>query len=223
MSYIAIPFAVDYQKVKNVFGSKDQLLLENVKATELYENYASQGKDGEPQYHYDLEEILRDIVFSYVKPEERKTKSSFLGLVKSTQGSGLKENMGHAYGYALIAISGYLGTHLLPNCDGFYCGDWFEEAHRLLKSKGLKVDIGEMFEQHDVFDIPRPVDFPAMFCFSKSDIAQINAIMSNVEIDEEKTEDDNENFDEVQEMLKNIRDCFKTCADNDIEMITFAH
>jgi len=32
-----------------------------------------------------------------------------------------------------------------------------------------------------------------------------------------------ENFDEVQEMLKNIRDSFKKCAENNVEMITFAH
>lgn len=223
MSYIAIPFAVDYQKVKRVFGSNDRVLFENVKATELYDNYASQSNEGDSKYHYDLEEILHDIIFNYIKPENRKTKSSFLGLVKSTQGSGLKENMGHAYGYALIAISGYLGTHLLPYCDGFYCGDWFEEAHKIIKLNGLKVDIGEMFEQHNLFDIPKPVDFPAMFCFSKSDVAHVNAIMSSVEIDEEKADDNNENFDEVQDMLKNIRDSFKTCADNNVEMITFAH
>jgi hypothetical protein len=223
MSYIAIPFAVDFQKIKNVFGSKDKLLFENVKATELFEHYASQGKDSEPQYHYDLEEILKDIIFSYLKPEERKIKTSFLGLIKTTQGSGLKENMGHAYGYALIAIAGFLGTHLLPECDGFYCGNRFEEAHNIIKEKGLKVDIGEMFEQHDIFDIPKSTDNLAMFCFSKNDIAHINSIMPTVEIDEEKTDYNNDNFDEVQEMLMYIRNCFKNCADMNMEMVTLAH
>jgi hypothetical protein len=223
MSYIAIPFAVDYQKVKNIFGSRDKILFEKVKATQFYYNYASQSLYGDPKYHYDLEEILYDIIFNYIKPEDRKTKNGFLGLVKSTQGSGLKENKGHAYGYALIAISSYLGTHLLPNCDGFYCGDWFEEAHMIIRSNGLKVDIGEMFEQHNIFDIPKPIDFPTMFCFSKIDIAHVNSIMSNVEIDEEKADDDSDNSYEVQEMLKNIRDSFKTCADNNVEMVTFAH
>lgn len=223
MSLIAIPFAVDIQKIRDVFGSKDQVLFEKVKATEFYDNYASQSDDGETKYRYNMEEILRDIIFNYIRPEDRKTKSSFLGLVKSTQGSGLKENMGHAYAYALIAVSGHLGTHLLPYCDGFYYGDWFEEAHEIIKSKGLKVDLGEMFEFHDIFDIPKPIDLPGIFCFSKSDIAHINSIMSAVEIDEEMADDNNENFDEVQEMLKNIRDSFKTCAENNVEMITFAH
>ena len=223
MSLIAIPFAVDIQKVKNVFGSKDQHLFEKIKITELYDNYASQGNDGEVKNHYDLEEILQDIIFNYIKPEERKTKSSFLGLSKSKQSSGLKENMAHAYGHALIAISGYVGTHLLPYCDGFYYGKWFEEAHEILKSKGSNIDIREMFEQHEIFDIPKPLDFPAIFCFSKSDITHVNSIISNVEIDEGKTNDDNENFDGIQEMLKNIRDSFKTCADNEVELITFAH
>lgn len=223
MSLIAIPFAVDVQKIRDVFGSKDQVLFEKVKATEFYDNYASQSNDGEARYCYNMEEILRDIIFNYIKPEDRKTKSSFWGLVKSPQGSGLKENMGHAYAYALIAVSGYLGTHLLPYCDGFYYGDWFEEAHEIIKSKGLKVDLGAMFEFHNIFDIPKPVDLPGIFCFSKSAIAHVNSIISTVEIDKEMADDNNENFDEVQEMLKNIRDSFKTCAENNVEMITFAH
>ena len=126
MSLIAIPFAVDIQKIRDVFGSKDQDLFENVKATEFYDNYASQGNDGEAKYHYNLEEILRDIIYNYIRPEDRKIRSSFWGLVKSTQTSGLKENMGHAYAYALISISGYLCNHLLPYCYGLYYGDWFE-------------------------------------------------------------------------------------------------
>jgi hypothetical protein len=37
--------------------------------------------------------------------------------------------------------------------------------------------------------------------------------MDRVEIDESKTDFDNEDFDEVQETLKNIRDNFRTCRE----------
>ena len=47
--------------------------------------------------------------------------------------------------------------------------------------------------------------------------------MDKVEIDEDKANDDNDDFDEVQEMLKNIRDSFRVCKDKNVEMITFTH
>jgi hypothetical protein len=47
--------------------------------------------------------------------------------------------------------------------------------------------------------------------------------MDKVEIDESKADFDSEDFDEVQEMLNNIRNCFRTCKERNIEMVTFTH
>src|SRR5215217_4365853 len=107
MSMIAIPFAVDLDKVKSVFGSNDKELLENVKLTKKYSTYSSQMRD----YSYD--KALEDII-----------------------SNSLNENVGHVYGYALIAICDYLGEHLLPMCDGFYYGDDWETAKEIVKKNG---------------------------------------------------------------------------------------
>jgi len=214
MGIIAIPFAVDIEKVKSVFGCRDRELLEKIKTAELYDHYASQD---------DFDEALEDIIFNYVKPGDRKSKNSFLGLVKSKPTSGLNENIGYSYGYVLLVICDYFGTQLLPNCDGFYYGRDFQAAFEIMKEKGLQIDFGDMFEPHQIFDIPKIADFPAINCFTKRDIEHFNSIMNKVEIDEGKADIDNDDFDEVQEMLKNIRDSFRACKDNNVEMITFTH
>lgn len=224
MGMIAIPFAVDIDKVKKVFGCKDRGLFEKIKTANLYDNYASQTEDfSDPKYSYDFDEVLEDIIFQYIKPEDRKAKSSFLGLIKSKPKTGLKENMGHAYGYALLVICDYLGTHLLPFCDGFYYGRDFKAAIGIMKEKGLQMDMEMMFEPKEVFDIPKIADFPAIHLYSRQEIDHIVSIINQVDINESEADIDNDNFDEVQVMLKNIRDSFRTCKEQNLEMLTFTH
>ena len=224
MSMIAIPFAVNVNQVRSVFGCSDRNLLEKIKTASLYDNYASQSNDfSDPVYRYDFDHALEDIIFNYVKPEDRKSKSSFLGLVKSKPTSGLNEGIAHGYGYVLLVICDYFGTHLLPECDGFYFGRDFKSAFEIIKQNGLKIDFGDMFESHQVFDIPKIADFPAINLYTKQDIEHFNDVLDKVEIEEEKTDSANKYFDSVQEMLKNIRESFRTCRDKNVEMITFTH
>ena len=51
----------------------------------------------------------------------------------------------------------------------------------------------------------------------------INEVMNRVEIDESKADFESKEFDEVQEMLMNLRDSFRTCKEKNVEMVTFAH
>lgn len=224
MGMAAIPFAVDIDKVKSVFGSKDKTLLEKVKTTEMYDNYVSQSEDhSDPKWNYNFDEVLEDIIFKYIKPEERKSSSSLFGLKKEKQNSGLKEDLGYGYGYALIAICDCLGEHLFPFCDGIYYGREFEDVYKTLREHGLQIDMSMMFEPHNVFDIPRIQDFPAIYCYSKQDIHHISAVLERIAFDESKTDFENEDFDEVQELLKNLRDAFNRCRELDVEMVTFTH
>lgn len=224
MSMIAIPFAVDISKIKSVFGCKDAELMEKIKKADLYDHYASQDDDfPNPKYQYNFDDALEDILFKYIKPSERKQKSGFLGFFKSKTNTGLDERIAHGYGYVLLVICDYFGTHLLPQCDGFYYGEDFEAASEIMKEHGLQLDLGDMFEQHEVFDIPKITGFPAIRHFTKSEIAHINSIMNKIEINESETDFDNEDFDEVQEMLKSIKDSFKYCEEHNTEMITFTH
>lgn len=224
MSIIAIPFAVDIDKVKAVFGCRDRAILEKIKTAGLYDHYANQVDDfSDPKYHYDFDQLLEEIIFNYVQPADRISKSSLFGLLKSKPTSGLKDSIAHGYGYVLLVICDYFGTHLLPECDGFYYGSVFKAAFEIMKKKGLQIDFGDMFEQHQIFDIPKIADFPAINVYSKQEIEHFNSVLEKIEIDNSKTNPNNENFDEVQEMLKDIKDCFRTCKYKNVEMITFTH
>jgi hypothetical protein len=222
MGMYAIPFAVDIEKVKAVFGCKDRELFEKIKTADLYDHYVSQIEDLSDN-QYDFDQALEDIMFNYIKPAERKVKSSFFGLIKSKTSSGLKEDKGYVYGYVLLVICDYFGTHLLSDWDGFYWGKDFKEANKILKGKGLQIDLEDMIESHNIFDIPKIIDFPAISCYIKPDIEHINSIINKIEIDEDRANYDTDDFDEVQVMLKNIRDSFRTCKDKNLEMITFTH
>lgn len=224
MGLTAIPFAIDINKVKNVLGCKDSHLLEKIKTADLYETYADQSEDyPDPTYRYNFDQALEDLIFRYVKPADReKVKSSFFGLKKSKPDTGLKENMEHAYGYALLVICDYMGEHFLSYCDGFYCGQAFKAAVKIMKAKGLQIDLNRMFESQDVFDIPKLAE-PGIQLYSRQDIDHIVSVMEQVDIDESQTDPDSEGFDEVQEMLKNIRDSFRTCKEQNLEMVTFTH
>jgi len=195
MSMVAIPFAVDLNKVKNIFGSNDKELLQNVKSTKMYRTYSKQMED----YSYD--KALQDIIIS----------------------NSLNQNAGDVYGYALIAICDLLGEHLLPMCDGFYYGDNWEIAKKIAKENGVTIDLERMFEAKNVFPIPSISDFPTINYFTKEEVEKIASQMNNVEIDETKTDIDNDDFDEVQEYLWNIRNCFKTANERKVELITFMH
>jgi hypothetical protein len=221
MSMIAIPFAVALEKVNGVFGSKDRNILDEIKTAGLYKHYS--GNDVNAQYRYDLDQILEDIIFNYIAPKNRRKSNGFLGMFKSQQNSGLRQNMGHAYGYAIIVICDYLGTHLMPFSDGFYYGRDWEAACDILSKNGLTIDLGQIFETHNVFDIPPIKDFPAINCLGKQEIAHVYAICETIEIDEYPADDNNVDFDEVQFMLKSIRDCFKICFETQVELISFAH
>ncbi len=223
MGLYVIPFAVDIKKVRSVFGCKDQNLLEEIKTADLYEHYSNEEDFTDEKYSYDFDEILNDIIFNYPKPEGIKPKFNFFGLKKSTSKFGANENMGHAYGYVLLVICDYLGTHLLPDSDGFRAGNHYDAAVSIIQEKGLKIDLNDIFEQHHDFDIPKNYDFPAIHCYSKLDIEYVCSIMETVDIDETKTDFANDDFDEVQDILQNIKDCFLACKEQDTEMIVFTH
>jgi hypothetical protein len=224
MSLCAIPFAVSIEEVKLAFGSKDRDLLEKIKTAGLYDHYADQSDDfPDPKDKYDLDQVLEDIVFRYIRREDRKLKTSFFGLIKSKGGSGLDENIAHSYGYALLVMCDYFGTQLLPHCDGFYWGRNFKTAADIMDEMGCRIDMSDMFEPHEVFDIPRIKDFPAIKSFTRQEIGHINEVMNKVEIDESAVDIDSEDFDEVQEMLKDLRDSFRYCKENNIEMVVFTH
>jgi hypothetical protein len=215
MGIYAIPFAVDIEKVKAVFGCKDKELLDKIKTAYMYEHYASETEG--------FDEALEDIFFKNIKPKKSKEKSIFWDFLKSINSSKSSEKDGSVYGYVLLVICNYFGTHLLEHCDGFYWGKIFKAASKLLREKGLQINFEDIFEHHDVFEIPKIIDFPAITCYSKKEIDHFNSILYKIEIDEDKAYFGKDNYDELQGMLHDIRESFRICKEKNVEMIVFTH
>ncbi len=214
MGYFAQPFAVDIQKVKDAFGSKDQLLLDKAKKTELYETYESQYKVGE----YD--KCLEDIIFNYVQPADRKESTRFFGLIKSKEGSGLMERP-HVYGYALIAICEVLGTFLANEGDIFHTGEEFTLANKFLEEKGFKITMERFWHSEKIFDIPAIPDFPVINSFSKEEIRYLYGELLKLNLEKAKFYTE---IDEEQEILLiYFRDKLKVCIDSDTQWLSFTH
>lgn len=218
MGYSAQPFAVDIQKVKNVFGSKDQSLLDRAKKSKLYCVYADQQEDGL------FDKCLQDIIFNYVKPSDRKETSKLFGLIKSAPTSGLNLSVGYCYGYALMTICEVLGTFLTSKeGDIFYTGNVFDQTNEFLKQQGFKITLDRVWETETIFDIPKIEDFPVISSYTKDEIRYLYEELVKLNIDDSKANSDNENYDEQSELLKVFRDKLKICIDKDVEWLSFTH
>jgi hypothetical protein len=140
-----------------------------------------------------------------------------------TRPNELRKDAGHVYGYALMAICDHLGTHLLPFCDGFYYGDDWEAAKNIMAESGVTIDLERMFETARVFPIPPIADFPVINYFTKDEVALIASQMDTVEIDDSRADSENDDFDEIQECLFNMRQCFRAAREKGVELVTFMH
>jgi hypothetical protein len=226
MGIVAIPFAVDSNKVKNVFGCKDRELLEKIKTADLYDHYANHRDPTiAPKYHYNFNQFLEDIILHYTKPEDRNPRRSFFKLLSAKTDTGLNgnTNTAHGYGYVLLVICDYLGMHLLPACDGFHDTSHFKAAVDVMKENGLKTALQDMFEHHAVFDIPKTTENPAIKVFTRQEIEHINEVLDRIEVDEDKTDFEHLDFDEVQDWLKYMKESFRACKEKGLEMVTFAY
>lgn len=101
--------------------------------------------------------------------------------------------------------------------DGFYLGRDFEAAVEIMKEKGLQIDL---FEPEEVFDIQKLKIFSQFICIPTRRSAYCFCYQSGC-TDERKADFDNDDFDEVPVVLKNIKDSFTTCKEQSPEMVTF--
>lgn len=209
MGYAAQTFAINIQQVKDVFGSNDEILFKQVKQSSMYEVYAEQDEDGL------FEQCLKDIIFNYVKPANRKVSRTFFGLFNSSSGSGLTYK-GHLYGYNLIAICDVLGTFLTEEeGDIFYTGDDFDEANHWLKNKGFTITMERFWNTEDIFDIPKIDDFPVISSFNKTEIAYLHHELTKLNLADTDFEQ--------KELLIYFRDKLKVCIDKNTEWLSFTH
>lgn len=220
MGYTAQPFAVDLDKVRQLLGSNDLTLLEKVKSSVFYECYASNAEEDEA---CNFEEVLRDLIIRYIKRDERKSTGGQFRLFKNKTTSVLDPKLAHQYGYALIAICDTLGTFLSPGGDTFYAGKYWKEANELFKSKGITINLDRMWQKEKLFDIPDIADFPVISHYSKQEVNYLLTELKKFEIDEKIADNNNDEFEELQELLKTFREGLQICKDKNVEWVSFLH
>jgi hypothetical protein len=217
MGYTAQTFAVDIEKVKNVFGSKDNELLEKIKKSTLYKCYADQHEGDK------FDEALKDIICNYINTNDLKKRNLLSSLFSKGKSSGLKTDLASEYGYVVLLICDTIGQHLSKGGDYFYAGDAWKEANELLTQNGSKINLDRMWQPKNLFDIPRITDFPVISHYSSYEIEHLLDVFTRIEIDEQKADVLSENTDDLHILLKAFRDGLLVCKKSNVEWVSFLH
>lgn len=206
MGHTAIPFAIDIEKVKQVFGSKDQKLFDKIKKDCYYINYDEQGG---------IEDELEDIIFHYVPADLRvPTKSKFFGLVSGNDGSGMSGDWNN-YGYVLMAICNIIGHNISPENEIFYWGDNWEKINSILRDNGSKLDLDRMIQYRKIFDTPFE---ESEVCSSYYDKNEVKDFLIEVNKIENLIKKEGE---EIIELYSVLKEGLKYCSDNNCEWVSF--
>ena len=80
-----------------------------------------------------------------------------------------------------------------------------------------------MWETEKLFDIPDIGDFPAISHYSKQEVSYLLTALTKIEIDEKKADSNNDDFEELQELLKAFRDGLQICQEKNVEWVSFLH
>jgi hypothetical protein len=209
MGYYIFSYAIDANKIKSAFGSKDQELLDTTKNTESYEAYSDIYASFEGQLS--TEKALEDII----------------------NGNKMDVYSGPAYGYALICLCEAMGIKS-PYTEDIKLGKHTDLINQYLEEDfGIDdIDIEEMLlmENSNPFTIPPIGDFPAIGFLDCSALKVLKQMFDNVDIPEEVIEKLIESkelkdaekgmiYDNIKGIIQNI----DYCIANKLELISFCH
>ena len=141
MGYYIFTYGVKTPEIKAVFGSKDEALLQKVKANDTFKNYADGDDDNETI------KALTDIIMGNQYNQE-----------------------GYIYGYAFIGICATLGIELPYNQKIKFWYETELISRILLEDWNIKTEIDtELFpaDHFHPFSIPEIDDFPMISLLDK--------------------------------------------------------
>jgi hypothetical protein len=138
MSSTLTVYAIPFERLQRVPGSRDRGLVEAVSAE-------SRG-------------FLAQIDALGDGDEERPRCRDALAQI--VEGAALSPHLGYLYGYALEALCAYLGREL-PNVSGISgASAWVEKADELLRGRGAPVGLTDLVYGVCPVEIPEPDDYP---------------------------------------------------------------
>ena len=204
MGYYMFAYGVKTPEIKAVFGSKDEALLQKVKANDTFKNYADEDDDNETS------KALTDIIMGNQYDEE-----------------------GYIYGYAFIGICATLGIELPYNQEIKFWYETELISRILLEDWNIKTEIDtELFpaDHFHPFSIPEIDDFPMISLLDKEHLQALSDLLSKVyktpeEIDDlidgetEEEEDKGYSYEHIMGLKENIA----FCLENGLDMVAFCH
>jgi len=197
-------YGVKTPEIKAVFGSKDEALLQKVKANDTFKNYADEDDDNETS------KALTDIIMGNQYDEE-----------------------GYIYGYAFIGICAALGVELPYNQEIKFWYETELISRVLLEDWNIKTEIDtELFpaDHFHPFSIPEIDDFPMISLLDKERLQALSDLLSKVHKTPEEIEDliDGETEEEEDkgysyEHIMGLKENIAFCLENGLDMVAFCH
>jgi hypothetical protein len=197
-------YGVKTPEIKAVFGSKDEALLQKIKANDTFKNYADEDDDNETS------KALTDIIMGNQYDEE-----------------------GYIYGYAFIGICAALGVELPYNQEIKFWYETELISRVLLEDWNIKTEIDTELFPADHFhplSIPEIDDFPMISLLDKERLQALSDLLSKVHKTPEEIEDliDSETEEEEDkgysyEHIMGLKENIAFCLENELDMVVFCH
>jgi len=195
MGYYMFAYGVKTPEIKAVFGSKDEALLQKVKANDTFKNYADGDDDNETI------KALTDIIMGNQYDQE-----------------------GYIYGYAFIGICATLGVELPYNQEIKFWYETELISRILLEDWNIKTEIDtELFpaDHFHPFSIPEIDDFPMISLLDKEHLQTLSDLLSKVhktpeeiedliDVETEEEEDKGYSYEHIMGLKENIAFALKT-------------
>ena len=204
MGYYMFAYGMKTPEIKAVFGSKDEALLQKIKANDTFKNYADEDDDNETS------KALTDIIMGNQYDEE-----------------------GYIYGYAFIGICAALGVELPYNQEIKFWYETELISRVLLEDWNIKTEIDtELFpaDHFHPFSIPEIDDFPMISLLDKERLQALSDLLSKVHKTPEEIEDliDGETEEEEDkgysyEHIMGLKENIAFCLENGLDMVAFCH
>lgn len=205
MEYYIFSYAIDVGEVKQVFGSKDATLFENIQNEEVFRHYSAQSTDN----YVSLENALHQIIY-----DETYRKRS-----EST------------YWYAFIAICSYFSKQL-PFDQDIQLGEETDLIDDFIQ-KDFDIDITLVALLLDDFpetNLPTITYLPMVGFISDAKIESIATTMNEIDINEidiknllSTNNDRDERKALIYEYIKGIQSNINFCYTHNLSLISFCH
>jgi hypothetical protein len=204
MGRVAIPIGVNIDRIKKIFGSKDETLINNILLSEAYLKFDED---------HSFKRELYDIIFNYVPVENRIVQPSKLfGLIKGDDGRGLKGDW-NDYGYALLVICSCLGEKFSETNTEYVYGDSWWKINTLLRENGSSLDLSRMHETKQIFDTPFEADDIYTNSYSREEIGQFLDIF---------TAHDEKTTEHHSDLYHSFKKGLSRCEENNLDVVVFS-